>query len=67
MKELSLERMERTSGGDALDAACGIGTTVAAALSVRALVGAAVVVPVYGQILLGGLTVACAGRFFYMW
>ena len=67
MKELSLERMEDIQAGDALNAACGIGTTVGAALAIRALVGATVVVPVYGQIILGGLTVACAGRAFYLW
>ena len=67
MKELSIEQMEVVSGGDWLNGLCGIGGVAGAAMGLRAVIGATVVLPGYGQVILGAVGVACGGRILGMW
>jgi hypothetical protein len=67
MKELSLNQMEMVSGGDWLNGLCGIGAVATMATGLRVVIGATVVVPGYGQVILGAVGVACGGRVLGMW
>ena len=59
MKELEFNQMETIQGGNVVDGACAVIGLTGAGLAARVLIGAALVIPVWGQVVLAVGVIGC--------